>query len=54
MKKQKKLVLNRETLAALEHNLEQIAGGITGPKACEWSGYQTCATCGGTCGTNLC
>jgi hypothetical protein len=50
----KRLTLHRETLADLEHGLEQAAGGVTGPKACTFSGYQTCATCGATCGTNLC
>jgi len=54
MKKQmKKLVLNRETLVGLETNLCQVAGGIT--LRCQYSGYQTCATCdNATCGTNLC
>ena len=51
-KEKKKLTLNRETLVSLEENLQQAAGGAT--LRCEWSGYQTCATCGGTCGTNLC
>ncbi|HKI01844.1 MAG TPA: hypothetical protein VKK31_07695 [Thermoanaerobaculia bacterium] len=50
----KKLMLNRETLVGLEHNLEQVAGGVTGPKACTFSGLATCGTCGATCGTNLC
>ena len=55
MKKQmKKLALNRETLVGLDASLAQVAGGVTGPKACTFSGYQTCATCGATCGTNLC
>jgi hypothetical protein len=51
--KSKKLVLNRETLVQLEEpNLALAAGGAT--LRCEYSGYQTCATCGQTCGTNLC
>ncbi|MEP7012279.1 MAG: hypothetical protein ABJC13_18305 [Acidobacteriota bacterium] len=49
------LKLHRETLKALDsRTLEPAVAGVTGPKACEWSGYQTCATCGATCGTNLC
>jgi hypothetical protein len=49
------LKLHRETLKALDtHTLEPALGGITGPKACTWSGYQTCQTCAQTCGTNLC
>jgi hypothetical protein len=55
MKKQmKKLVLNRETLVGLDVNLGQVAGGLTNPKACQDSGYNTCQTCQATCGTNLC
>jgi hypothetical protein len=59
----KRLVLNRETLGNLGHNLEQVAGGVTAvtdcgsqscPAICTFSGYRTCVTCGGTCGTNLC
>jgi len=56
-KKSKKLVLNRETLVYLERNLEEVAGGVTkNPSLCGtgFSGYDTCATCGNTCGTNLC
>jgi len=48
----KKLVLNRETLTNLEENLGEVAGGAT--LRCQYSGYQTCATCMATCGTNLC
>ena len=52
-KKVKKLLLNRETLASLETNLEQVVGGIT--LRCQYSGYRTCGTCdNATCGTNLC
>ncbi|HVG10507.1 MAG TPA: class I lanthipeptide [Thermoanaerobaculia bacterium] len=51
-KEKKKLTLNRETLVSLEENLKQVAGGVT--LRCEYSGYKTCATCGQTCGTNLC
>jgi hypothetical protein len=52
MKKQmKKLALSRETLAGLENNLAQVAGGIT--TACP-SGRNTCTTCTPTCTTNLC
>ena len=51
-KDKKKLTLNRETLVSLEENLPLVAGGAT--LRCEYSGYQTCATCGQTCGTNLC
>lgn len=58
MKKQaKKLVLSRETLARLEANLGQVAGGATAscPARCTFSGDQTCTTCNhNTCGTNLC
>lgn len=51
----KRLTLNRETLAHLEEqNLEQIAGGGSGPADCTFSGYRTCATCKNTCGTNYC
>jgi hypothetical protein len=54
MKKQmKKLSLNRETLTGLDEDLGQVAGGVT-LKACTFSGYNTCQTCGATCGTNLC
>jgi hypothetical protein len=53
MKKQtKKLTLSKETLVHLEEDLVKVAGGAT--YTCEWSGYATCATCGRTCGTNLC
>ncbi|HJX26611.1 MAG TPA: class I lanthipeptide [Thermoanaerobaculia bacterium] len=53
VKTTKKLQLNRETLIQLEQaELRQVAGGAT--LRCEYSGYQTCATCGQTCGTNLC
>lgn len=49
----KKLSLHRETLTQLEQpELQLAAGGAT--LRCEYSGYQTCATCGQTCGTNLC
>lgn len=55
MKKQiKKLTLAKETIVHLEESLEQVAGGVT-LKACTFSGgVATCATCGGTCQTNLC
>jgi hypothetical protein len=50
-----RLTLNRETLAHLEEqDLGQIAGGTSSPKVCTFSGYQTCATCQNTCGTNYC
>jgi len=50
-----RLTLNRETLAHLEEqDLGQIAGGTSSPKICTFSGYQTCATCQNTCGTNYC
>jgi hypothetical protein len=51
----KKLVLHRETLMELDRPDLQVAfGGVT-LKACTFSGgIQTCATCGGTCQTNLC
>jgi hypothetical protein len=59
----KRLMLNRETLVHLEQNPGQVAGGVTAvtdcgsqscPVLCTFSGYRTCVTCGGTCGTNLC
>jgi hypothetical protein len=54
MKKQvKKLALAKETLVNLEESLGQVAGGVT-LKACTFSGYNTCQTCGASCGTNLC
>ena len=52
MKKQmKKLVLSRETLVSLEHNLGKVAGG--GTQQCTDSGAFTCP---GTdaCGTRSC
>jgi hypothetical protein len=54
-KTSKKLVLSRETLADLETNLRQVAGGIT-LRYCYYSdGRATCATCdNATCTTNLC
>jgi hypothetical protein len=49
----KKLSLHRETLAQLgQDDLQQAAGGVT--VRCEYSGYQTCATCQLTCTTNKC
>ena len=57
MKKQmKKLVLSRETLVGLEHNLGQVAGGLTNnPQICGDSGINTCQTFVRTCGaTYLC
>jgi hypothetical protein len=62
-KRTKRLVLNRDTLVKMEHNLEQVEGAATAvtdcgsascPVLCTFSGYRTCVTCGGTCGTNLC
>jgi hypothetical protein len=53
-KTSKKLVLSRETLADLETNLRQVAGGIT-IRGCYSNGRDTCATCdNATCTTNLC
>jgi hypothetical protein len=65
MKKQvKKLTLAKETLVYLEGDLRPIAGAATvmpcvsgtacNNTACPFSGYVTCGTCGGECGTNLC
>jgi hypothetical protein len=51
-KQTKKLVLAKETVVGLQDNLEQVAGAAT--LRCEYGGYRTCATCGQTCGTNLC
>ena len=54
----KKLVLAKETVRRLEDvELEKVAGQAT--TACTTytnccSGYATCATCGGQCGTRLC
>jgi len=54
MKKQtKKLTLAKETLVNLEEKLVDVVGGVT-LKACTFSGYNTCQTCGASCGTNLC
>ncbi len=49
------LKLNRETLQALDTRvLEPAVGGLTNPRVCTFSGYQTCGTCVATCGSNLC
>lgn len=54
----KKLALTKETLRNLEQaHLDKVVGGATA--ACTTytnccSGYATCATCGGVCGTRLC
>ncbi|HKI04544.1 MAG TPA: class I lanthipeptide [Thermoanaerobaculia bacterium] len=51
----KRLVLHRETLTALDQlELKAAAGGATSPRACPYSGYQTCGTCQATCTTNFC
>lgn len=53
--KLKKLTLNRETLIELDRlDLRQAGGGPTGPRVCQFSGYNTCNTCQATCTTNLC
>lgn len=56
-RKPKKLQINRETLLSLDRlHLQRVAGGesvqCTYTNCC--SGYQTCATCGGQCGSKLC
>jgi hypothetical protein len=53
----KKLVLGRETVRKLEDGeLERVAGEATAD--CTYtnccSGYATCATCAGQCGSRLC
>ncbi len=49
------LKLHRETLKALDaQKLDPAVGGVTNPRVCTFSGYQTCGTCVLTCGTNLC
>lgn len=53
----KKLVLSKETLRSLEKGeLGRVAGEAT--TDCTYtnccSGYATCATCGGQCGSKLC
>ena len=49
----KKLMLNRETLVELEQgDLQQAAGGVT--LGCPYSGYRTCNTCAASCTTNYC
>ncbi len=55
-KRTKNLVLSRETLVGLEHNLGQVAGGVTNnPDICGDSGFNTCQTFVRTCGaTYLC
>lgn len=53
--KLKKLTLNRETLTELDRlDLHRAGGGYTGPRACQFSGYNTCQTCQATCTTNYC
>jgi hypothetical protein len=53
--KRKKLTLNRETLTELDRlDLRRADGGVTGPRACPFSGYNTCGTCQATCTTNFC
>lgn len=54
----KKLTLSKETLRNLETGeLEKVAGGVTAGD-CTYtfccSGINTCATCGGQCGSRLC
>jgi hypothetical protein len=61
MKKKKKLVLSRETLANLE-KIEQVAGGYSQPsqcgsciQQCTFSNGPSCNTCGvQTCTTAFC
>ncbi|HET9228825.1 MAG TPA: class I lanthipeptide [Thermoanaerobaculia bacterium] len=53
----KKLALSKETLRNLENaEVRKVAGGAT--VDCTYtnccSGYATCATCGGQCGSRLC
>lgn len=53
-----KIRLHRETLRHLAaDSLGQAAGGLSltcYPNFCEFSGFNTCATCKATCTSNLC
>jgi len=64
-KREKKLVLAKETLAYLQSDLRAVAAATAagacisgtgcGYPACPYSDYRTCVTCDrNTCGTNLC